>query len=199
MFSMNSLGERRKVLNWLLSYNPLWLRIGLEVFFSQFLFIFSPVPVGSFVISLILLILRQSSGSSSRWRATATFWVWRCSSSIGSCGTQTSRQSSGTPRCPICTKMVIQGFPCSSGIHYSLQVLKACVRLWWLRSRGGAVTLHSEEAAAAGLLSGPSQRVTPDRAQPLSVLLGCRVQGGSKTSAASNTPLNDSSVLRWPK
>lgn len=25
------LGERRKVLNWLLSYNPLWLRIGLEV------------------------------------------------------------------------------------------------------------------------------------------------------------------------
>lgn len=25
-------GERRKVLNWLLSYNPLWLRIGLEVF-----------------------------------------------------------------------------------------------------------------------------------------------------------------------
>lgn len=26
------LGERRKVLNWLLSYNPLWLRIGLEVF-----------------------------------------------------------------------------------------------------------------------------------------------------------------------
>lgn len=26
------LGERQKVLNWLLSYNPLWLRIGLEVF-----------------------------------------------------------------------------------------------------------------------------------------------------------------------
>lgn len=25
-------GERKKVLNWLLSYNPLWLRIGLEVF-----------------------------------------------------------------------------------------------------------------------------------------------------------------------
>lgn len=25
-------GERQKVLNWLLSYNPLWLRIGLEVF-----------------------------------------------------------------------------------------------------------------------------------------------------------------------
>lgn len=24
-------GERQKVLNWLLSYNPLWLRIGLEV------------------------------------------------------------------------------------------------------------------------------------------------------------------------
>jgi len=25
-------GERQKVLNWLISYNPLWLRIGLEVF-----------------------------------------------------------------------------------------------------------------------------------------------------------------------
>lgn len=24
-------GERQKVLDWLLSYNPLWLRIGLEV------------------------------------------------------------------------------------------------------------------------------------------------------------------------
>lgn len=31
-FFVAFLGERRKVLNWLLSYNPLWLRIGLEVF-----------------------------------------------------------------------------------------------------------------------------------------------------------------------
>lgn len=32
-------GERRKVLNWLLSYNPLWLRIGLEVFSHTSVFI----------------------------------------------------------------------------------------------------------------------------------------------------------------
>lgn len=31
-FFLLLLGERQKVLNWLLSYNPLWLRIGLEVF-----------------------------------------------------------------------------------------------------------------------------------------------------------------------
>lgn len=30
-FVISFLGERKKVLNWLLSYNPLWLRIGLEV------------------------------------------------------------------------------------------------------------------------------------------------------------------------
>lgn len=35
MFFICSLGERRKVLNWLLSYNPLWLRIGLEVFWNR--------------------------------------------------------------------------------------------------------------------------------------------------------------------
>ncbi|XP_068581167.1 abnormal spindle-like microcephaly-associated protein [Cebidichthys violaceus] len=29
------IGERRKVLNWLLSYNPLWLRIGLETIFGE--------------------------------------------------------------------------------------------------------------------------------------------------------------------
>ncbi|XP_035032890.2 abnormal spindle-like microcephaly-associated protein [Hippoglossus stenolepis] len=28
-------GERKKVLNWLLSYNPLWLRIGLETIFGE--------------------------------------------------------------------------------------------------------------------------------------------------------------------
>lgn len=142
------------------------------------------------MISLILLILRQSTGSSSRWRATAMFWAWRCSSSIGSCGIQISRQSSGTPKCPICTKMVIQGFPRSMEMKHSLQVRKPCVRLSPVRSRGGAVTLHSEEAAAAGLFSGQSQRVALDRAQPLSVLLGCRVQGRSKTSVANNTPQN---------
>uniref|UniRef100_A0A8C0SK45 Assembly factor for spindle microtubules n=1 Tax=Canis lupus familiaris TaxID=9615 RepID=A0A8C0SK45_CANLF len=30
-------GERQKVLNWLLSYNPLWLRIGLETVFGELL------------------------------------------------------------------------------------------------------------------------------------------------------------------
>lgn len=30
-YCISFLGERKKVLNWLLSYNPLWLRIGLEV------------------------------------------------------------------------------------------------------------------------------------------------------------------------
>ncbi|XP_069581276.1 abnormal spindle-like microcephaly-associated protein [Brachyistius frenatus] len=29
------IGERKKVLNWLLSYNPLWLRIGLETIFGE--------------------------------------------------------------------------------------------------------------------------------------------------------------------
>uniref|UniRef100_A0A8C4NPG8 Assembly factor for spindle microtubules n=1 Tax=Dicentrarchus labrax TaxID=13489 RepID=A0A8C4NPG8_DICLA len=29
------IGERRKVLNWLLSYNPLWLRIGLETIYGE--------------------------------------------------------------------------------------------------------------------------------------------------------------------
>ncbi|XP_068599542.1 abnormal spindle-like microcephaly-associated protein [Brachionichthys hirsutus] len=29
------IGERKKVLNWLLSYNPLWLRIGLETVFGE--------------------------------------------------------------------------------------------------------------------------------------------------------------------
>ncbi|XP_058887783.1 abnormal spindle-like microcephaly-associated protein homolog isoform X2 [Acipenser ruthenus] len=29
------IGERQKVLNWLLSYNPLWLRIGLETIFGE--------------------------------------------------------------------------------------------------------------------------------------------------------------------
>lgn len=40
MFCIHFSGERRKVLDWLLSYNPLWLRIGLEVFLSQFVLIF---------------------------------------------------------------------------------------------------------------------------------------------------------------
>ncbi|KAG7514195.1 abnormal spindle-like microcephaly-associated isoform X1 [Solea senegalensis] len=31
------IGERRKVLDWLLSYNPLWLRIGLETIFGELL------------------------------------------------------------------------------------------------------------------------------------------------------------------
>lgn len=138
MFCIHFSGERRKVLDWLLSYNPLWLRIGLEVFLSVCFYFFSLIPVSSFVISLILLILRQSSGSSSRWRATTMFWVWRYSFSIGSCGTQTSQQSSGTPRCPICTKMVISGFPPSklnSIVSTSAKSLRACVMAQVTRRR----------------------------------------------------------------
>lgn len=54
IFCLCSLGERRKVLNWLLSYNPLWLRIGLEVFLNQTflsLFFFFHLPVSSFITS----------------------------------------------------------------------------------------------------------------------------------------------------
>lgn len=47
-----------------------------------------------------------------------------------------------------------------------------------LRPRGGAVSLHSEEAAPTGLLPGQGQRVAAHRARPLSVLHGRRVQGG---------------------
>lgn len=46
-----------------------------------------------------------------------------------------------------------------------------------VRPRGGAVSLHSEEAAAAGVLHGQGQRVAAHRARPLLVLPGCRVQG----------------------
>lgn len=51
-----------------------------------------------------------------------------------------------------------------------------------VRPRGGAVSLYSEEAAPAGVFPGQSQRVPADRAQPLSVLLGCRVQGRPRPS-----------------
>lgn len=58
-------------------------------------------------LNTTLLILRQSTESWSRWRATVTPWVWLCSSSSGCSGTQTSPLSSDTPKCLTFTKMVI--------------------------------------------------------------------------------------------
>lgn len=58
--------------------------------------------------------------------------------------------------------------------------------LFLVRPRGGAVSLHSEEAAPARVFPGQSQRVPADRAQPLSVLPGCRVQGRPRPSRVNN-------------
>lgn len=106
-------GERKKVLNWLLSYNPLWLRIGLEVFWHMcFLLMFSVCHFQQcyylfIFLPWILLIFRRSTESWSHWKATATPWAWLCSSSSDCCGTRTLLQSSDTPECPTFTKMVI--------------------------------------------------------------------------------------------
>ncbi|XP_004415558.1 PREDICTED: abnormal spindle-like microcephaly-associated protein isoform X2 [Odobenus rosmarus divergens] len=48
-------GERQKVLNWLLSYNPLWLRIGLETIFGELL----SLEDNSDVMGLALFILNR--------------------------------------------------------------------------------------------------------------------------------------------
>ncbi|XP_068445776.1 abnormal spindle-like microcephaly-associated protein [Clinocottus analis] len=49
------IGERRKVLNWLLSYNPLWLRIGLETIFGELISLES----NSDALGLALFVLQR--------------------------------------------------------------------------------------------------------------------------------------------
>uniref|UniRef100_A0A8C3CFE9 Assembly factor for spindle microtubules n=1 Tax=Cairina moschata TaxID=8855 RepID=A0A8C3CFE9_CAIMO len=48
-------GERQKVLNWLLSYNPLWLRIGLETVYGELI----PLESNSDVTGLAIFILNR--------------------------------------------------------------------------------------------------------------------------------------------
>uniref|UniRef100_A0AAA9SF96 Assembly factor for spindle microtubules n=1 Tax=Bos taurus TaxID=9913 RepID=A0AAA9SF96_BOVIN len=48
-------GERQKVLNWLLSYNPLWLRIGLETIYGELV----PLEDNSDVTGLAMFILNR--------------------------------------------------------------------------------------------------------------------------------------------
>uniref|UniRef100_A0A8C8YKI1 Assembly factor for spindle microtubules n=1 Tax=Prolemur simus TaxID=1328070 RepID=A0A8C8YKI1_PROSS len=48
-------GERQKVLNWLLSYNPLWLRIGLETIYGELI----PLEDNSDVTGLAVFILNR--------------------------------------------------------------------------------------------------------------------------------------------
>ncbi|XP_030584053.1 abnormal spindle-like microcephaly-associated protein isoform X2 [Archocentrus centrarchus] len=49
------IGERRKVLNWLLSYNPLWLRIGLETIYGELISLES----NSDTLGLAMFILQR--------------------------------------------------------------------------------------------------------------------------------------------
>ncbi|KAK1805996.1 hypothetical protein P4O66_013042, partial [Electrophorus voltai] len=49
------IGERQKVLNWLLSYNPLWLRIGLETIFGELI----PLESNSDITGLAMFVLRR--------------------------------------------------------------------------------------------------------------------------------------------
>nr|XP_023650446.1 abnormal spindle-like microcephaly-associated protein [Paramormyrops kingsleyae] len=49
------IGQRQKVLNWLLSYNPLWLRIGLETIFGEMI----PLESNNDVMGLAMFILRR--------------------------------------------------------------------------------------------------------------------------------------------
>ncbi|NXC32679.1 ASPM protein, partial [Campylorhamphus procurvoides] len=49
------IGERQKVLNWLLSYNPLWLRIGLETVYGELI----PLENNSDVMGLAIFILNR--------------------------------------------------------------------------------------------------------------------------------------------
>ncbi|NXL23277.1 ASPM protein, partial [Setophaga kirtlandii] len=49
------IGERQKVLNWLLSYNPLWLRIGLETIYGELIALES----NSDVMGLAIFILNR--------------------------------------------------------------------------------------------------------------------------------------------
>ncbi|XP_073498962.1 abnormal spindle-like microcephaly-associated protein isoform X2 [Phyllobates terribilis] len=49
------IGERQKILNWLLSYNPLWLRVGLETIYGELI----PLESNSDVTGLALFILSR--------------------------------------------------------------------------------------------------------------------------------------------
>uniref|UniRef100_A0A672IQM6 Calponin-homology (CH) domain-containing protein n=1 Tax=Salarias fasciatus TaxID=181472 RepID=A0A672IQM6_SALFA len=49
------IGERKKVLNWLLSYNPLWLRIGLETIYGELI----PLQSNSDTLGLATFILQR--------------------------------------------------------------------------------------------------------------------------------------------
>ncbi|KAG5850628.1 hypothetical protein ANANG_G00084460 [Anguilla anguilla] len=49
------IGERQKILTWLLSYNPLWLRIGLETIFGELI----PLESNSDVMGLAVFILNR--------------------------------------------------------------------------------------------------------------------------------------------
>ncbi|KAL6073202.1 hypothetical protein STEG23_031590 [Scotinomys teguina] len=49
------IGQRQKVLNWLLSYNPLWLRIGLETVYGELI----PLADNSDVTGLAVFILNR--------------------------------------------------------------------------------------------------------------------------------------------
>ncbi|KAG7258610.1 hypothetical protein CRUP_012560 [Coryphaenoides rupestris] len=49
------IGERQKVLNWLLSYNPLWLRIGLETIYGELI----PLESNSDVLGLAMFVLTR--------------------------------------------------------------------------------------------------------------------------------------------
>ncbi|XP_069593468.1 abnormal spindle-like microcephaly-associated protein [Ranitomeya imitator] len=49
------IGERQKILNWLLSYNPLWLRVGLETIYGELI----PLESNSDVTGLALFILNR--------------------------------------------------------------------------------------------------------------------------------------------
>lgn len=49
------IGQRQKVLNWLLSYNPLWLRIGLETVFGELI----PLTDNSDITGLAIFILNR--------------------------------------------------------------------------------------------------------------------------------------------
>ncbi|KAL1022839.1 hypothetical protein UPYG_G00033110 [Umbra pygmaea] len=49
------IGERQKVLNWLLSYNPLWLRIGLETIYGEMI----SLETNSDVMGLAMFILKR--------------------------------------------------------------------------------------------------------------------------------------------
>ncbi|XP_010182290.1 PREDICTED: abnormal spindle-like microcephaly-associated protein homolog, partial [Mesitornis unicolor] len=51
------LGERQKVLNWLLSYNPLWLRIGLETIYGELIALESNSDVTGLAVFILNRLL----------------------------------------------------------------------------------------------------------------------------------------------